>query len=74
MNPKVQLIAAAECDPSLARELRAWFEQEFGRADRWAEADFYVVLRFEEQLAGRLATVHGHVSAGGIARKVSEIG
>ena len=74
MNPKVQLIAAAECDPSLAGELHAWFEQEFGRADRWAEADFYVVLSLEEQLAGRLAILDRQVSVGGAMVRVGGIG
>ena len=74
MNPKVELIASAECDPSLAGELHAWFEQEFGRADRWAEADFYVILSLEEQLAGRLAILDRQVSIGGTMVRVGGIG
>jgi aminoglycoside 2'-N-acetyltransferase I len=74
MNPKVQLIASAECDPSLAGELHAWFEQEFGRADRWAETDFYVILSLEEQLAGRLGILDRQVSVGGATVRVGGIG
>lgn len=56
---------SGECDRSLAGELRAWFEQEFGRSDRWAEPDFYMILNLEERPAGRLAILDRHVHVGG---------
>jgi aminoglycoside 2'-N-acetyltransferase I len=74
MNQSIRLLQAAETDPALANELRGWFEEEFGRADRWAEPDFYVILSLEEQLAGRLAILDRQVSVDGATVRVGGIG
>jgi aminoglycoside 2'-N-acetyltransferase I len=74
MNQKLQLIRIAEIGRTLEKELRDWFEKEFGRADRWAEPDFYLILNLEEQLAGRLAILDRQVSVGGAMVRVGGIG
>ena len=45
MNLKMQLVPSTEIDRTLEKQLGSWFEAEFGpRADRWAPADYYVLL------------------------------
>ena len=74
MNQTIHLIPFTKIDRTLQKELRDWFEKEFGRANRWAEPDFCVILNFEEQLAGRLAILDRQVSVGGAIVKVGGIG
>jgi aminoglycoside 2'-N-acetyltransferase I len=74
MNQSILLISAADTDQELAKELRDWFEEEFGRADRWAEPDYYAILSLEKQLAGRLAVLDRKVSVGGVILPVGGIG
>src|ERR1700722_10929878 len=74
MNQKIQLIRSSGIDRTLEKELRDWFEKEFGRADRWAEPNFYLILKLGEQLAGRLAFVDRQVSVGGAMVRVGGIG
>jgi len=73
-NQNISLLAASDTDPALATELRRWFEEEFGRADRWADADYYVLLSLDEQLAGRLGVLDRKVSVGGEIVRVGGIG
>ncbi|MDO8434012.1 MAG: GNAT family N-acetyltransferase [Candidatus Binatus sp.] len=74
MNQRIRLLPAVETDPALAKELREWFEEEFGPADRWGAPDYYAILSLEEQLAGRLAILDREVSVGGAIVKVGGIG
>lgn len=74
MDREIQIIPAAEAGSELEKKLRDWFEEEFGRADRWAEPDYYLTLSVEGQLAGRLAVFDRQVSVGGEIAKVSGIG
>jgi aminoglycoside 2'-N-acetyltransferase I len=53
-NESIEIISASEAVPALRDDLRGWFENEFGRADRWASPDYHVLLHLEGQLAGRL--------------------
>jgi GNAT superfamily N-acetyltransferase len=69
----VQIIPVADTGPGLGAELRDWFEQEFGSADRWAAPDYYGILRVGEPLAGRLAILDRRVSAGGVIVRVGGI-
>jgi aminoglycoside 2'-N-acetyltransferase I len=73
-NQNISLLAASDTDPALARKLRRWFENEFGRADRWASPDYYVLLSLDEQLAGRLGVLDRKVSVGGEIVRVGGIG
>ena len=74
MNQTLEILAAAETDGALAEELRDWFEEEFGRADRWAEADHYVILRLDGQLGGRLGLLDRKVAVGTQIIRVGGIG
>jgi aminoglycoside 2'-N-acetyltransferase I len=74
MNQSVRLLSATETDPALANELRRWFEEEFGRADRWAEPDHYVILSVGGKLAGRLGVLDSKVSVGNQIIRVGGIG
>lgn len=74
MNQSLRILPAAETGPALAKELRDWFEEEFGRADRWAEPNYCVVLSLDGQLAGRLAVLDRQVSVGGEIIRVGGIG
>ncbi len=75
MNKKIQIIPVAETTPTLDKELRDWFRDQFGRvAYRWAEPDYYGILSVDEQLAGRLAVFDRQISAGGVIVKVGGIG
>jgi aminoglycoside 2'-N-acetyltransferase I len=74
MNQSISILQSMETDFALANELRGWFEEEFGRADRWAEPDYYAILSLENQLAGRLAVLDRKVSVGGSILRVGGIG
>jgi aminoglycoside 2'-N-acetyltransferase I len=74
MNHRLRLLPASETGPALSKELRDWFEGEFGRADRWAEPDYYAILSIEKQLAGRLAVLDRKVSVDGVILRVGGIG
>jgi hypothetical protein len=52
MYEATQVIPATEATAELRRQLGEWFEQEFGSADRWRSADYYVLLNRDAQLAG----------------------
>lgn len=73
MNQSLR-VPATEAGPQLAKELRDWFEAEFGRADRWAQPNCYVILRLGDQLAGRLGVLNRKVSVGGRITTVGGIG
>lgn len=74
MDREIQIIPVAEASSELEKTLRDWFEEEFGRAGRWAEPDYYLTLSVEGQLAGRLAVFDRQVSVGGEIAKVGGIG
>jgi aminoglycoside 2'-N-acetyltransferase I len=75
MNQSIRLLSATESDPALANELSGWFEAEFGpRADRWAPADYYVLINREGQLAGRLGMLDSKVSVANQVIRVGGIG
>jgi aminoglycoside 2'-N-acetyltransferase I len=74
MNQSISILPSAETDFALATELRGWFEEEFGRADRWAEPDYYAILSLENELAGRLAVLDRKLSVGGLILRVGGIG
>jgi aminoglycoside 2'-N-acetyltransferase I len=74
MNQSIRILPSAEIDSTFAKELRDWFEEEFGRADRWAEPDYYAILSIQKQVAGRLAVFDRKVSVGGVILRVGGIG
>ena len=75
MNQSMRLLSATESDPALANELSGWFEAEFGpRADRWAPADYYVLINRDGQFAGRLGVLDSKVSVGNQIIRVGGIG
>jgi aminoglycoside 2'-N-acetyltransferase I len=75
MEQSIRLIAAKETTPALASELGVWFEAEFGpRADRWAPADYYVLLNRDGQLVGRLGVLDSKVSVANQIIRVGGIG
>ena len=75
MNQDIRLLPATETDPALDKELGAWFEAEFGpRADRWAPADYYVLINRDGQLAGRLGLLDSKVSVANQIIRVGGIG
>jgi aminoglycoside 2'-N-acetyltransferase I len=74
MNQKLQLLPRTEIDPTLEKQLRDWFEEEFGRADRWAEPDHYLIATLDGQLAGRLGVLNATVAVGTQIIRVGGIG
>jgi aminoglycoside 2'-N-acetyltransferase I len=75
MEQSIRLVAATETTPELANELGGWFEAEFGpRANRWAPADYYVLINRDGQLAGRLGVLDSKVSVGNQIIRVGGIG
>jgi aminoglycoside 2'-N-acetyltransferase I len=74
MNQSIEIIPAAEADHALAKELREWFEREFGSAGHWRESDYYVLLRFDGQLAGRVGVFDSKLLVGGQIMRVGGIG
>jgi aminoglycoside 2'-N-acetyltransferase I len=75
MDQSIRLIVATETAPALANELQGWFEAEFGpRADRWAPADYYVLINRDGQLAGRLGVLDSKVAVGNQIIRVGGIG
>jgi len=74
INEAIRIIPVAEATPKLCKQLREWFEEEFGRADSWAEPDHYVILSLEGQLAGRLGVIDAKVSVGNHIMRVGGIG
>jgi aminoglycoside 2'-N-acetyltransferase I len=74
VSESIRLLAASKADPLLAQQLRNWFEEEFGRADRWADPDYYLLLSLDGALAGRLGVLDRTVSVGGEAVRVGGIG
>jgi hypothetical protein len=65
MNESIEVIPAAEVAPEFRNELREWFEREFGRTDRWRASDYYLLLRCDGELAGRLG-VGWYIDAGAV--------
>lgn len=75
MEQSIRLIAAKETTPALESDLGVWFEAEFGpRADRWAPADYYVLLNRDGQLVGRLGVLDSKVSVANQTIRVGGIG
>jgi aminoglycoside 2'-N-acetyltransferase I len=74
MNQSLRIVPGTEAGPQLAKELRDWFEEEFGRADRWAQPDFYVILYLGDQPAGRLGVLDRKVFVAGEIIRVGGIG
>jgi len=74
MNQKIQLVPRTEIDRTLEKQLHDWFEAKFGRADRWAEPDHYVILSLDGQVAGRLGVLDTKVAVGNQIIRVGGIG
>lgn len=74
MSQEIQLVSALDAELALLGKLRAWFEEEFGAADRWAEPDYYLLMRLEGKLAGRLGVLDREVSVDGEILRVGGIG
>jgi predicted acetyltransferase len=70
----MSIVPTAQADSSFAKDLRDWFEEEFGRADRWALPDYYVLLSEDGQLVGRLGLLDTKVSVEGEVIRVGGIG
>ena len=61
----VEIYAAREIDAALWETLESWFDEEFGQvAYRWAKPDWYLVVRRDGELAGRLAIVERTIGVG----------
>ena len=73
-DESIEIVAASEATPGLREELRAWFESEFGKADRWASPDYYVLLRLDGRLAGRIGVHDTKVRVKDVVIRVGGIG
>jgi aminoglycoside 2'-N-acetyltransferase I len=70
----LEIIAAPGAESPLGNHLREWFEEEFGRADRWASPDHYAICRVENRMAGRLGILDRQVTVGATVVRVGGIG
>lgn len=75
MTRSVEILRASELSPALARDVSAWFDQEFGpRPNRWRDADYYALLNVDGKPAGRLGILDAKVSVGSEIVRVGGIG
>jgi len=74
MNQSIRVLRATDTGPALTAQLRDWFEVEFGRADRWADPDYYVLLSVNGELAGRFGILDRKVSVGSEIVRVGGVG
>jgi GNAT superfamily N-acetyltransferase len=74
MDESLRVLRASEVDRALATELHDWFETEFGSEDRWAAADYYILLRIDGVLAGRLGVLNTKARVGNQVIRVCGIG
>jgi aminoglycoside 2'-N-acetyltransferase I len=74
MSDGIQLIPVTSVGDVLDKDLRDWFEEEFGRADRWASPDYCAIYRVGDRLAGRLGILDRQVVVGGAIIRVGGIG